>query len=115
LANPNDFWSWIMTDQAKTALAGAAGGIVRWVIGAHVEGHNRGTIGICLLGGYGASADDPFEKNFTGAQALVVKRLIAEFKGRTAIRKVLGTTTMPQRRVRGPVRPTCSSSRTMHR
>ena len=59
-------------------------------IGAHVEGHNRGTIGICLLGGYGASADDPFERNFTGAQALVVKRLIAEFKGRTAIRKVLG-------------------------
>ena len=51
---------------------------------------NRGTIGICLLGGYGASADDPFERNFTGAQTLVVKRLIAEFKGRTAIRKVSG-------------------------
>ena len=31
MANPNDFWSWVMTDQAKTALAGAAGGIVRWV------------------------------------------------------------------------------------
>jgi len=31
VANPNDLWSWIMTDQAKTALAGAAGGIVRWV------------------------------------------------------------------------------------
>ena len=31
MANPNDFWSWIMTDQAKTVLAGAAGGIVRWV------------------------------------------------------------------------------------
>lgn len=31
MANPNDLWSWIMTDQAKTALAGAAGGIVRWV------------------------------------------------------------------------------------
>ena len=31
MANQNDFWSWIMTDQAKTALAGAAGGIVRWV------------------------------------------------------------------------------------
>ena len=27
----NDFWSWIMTDRARTALAGAAGGIVRWV------------------------------------------------------------------------------------
>ena len=35
-------------------------------IGAHVEGHNRGTIGICLLGGYGASADDPFVKKLLG-------------------------------------------------
>ena len=59
-------------------------------IGAHVEGHNRGTLGICLLGGYGASADDPFEKNFTSAQAAAVKRLIGEIKGRTAIGKVSG-------------------------
>ena len=54
-------------------------------IGAHVEGHNRGTIGICLLGGYGASADDPFEKNFIAAQASAVKRLIADIKGWTVI------------------------------
>jgi len=59
-------------------------------IGAHVEGHNRGTIGICLLGGYGAAADDPFEKHFTPAQSAAVRRLIAEIKGRTAIRKVSG-------------------------
>jgi N-acetylmuramoyl-L-alanine amidase len=59
-------------------------------IGAHVEGHNRGTIGVCLLGGYGASADDPFEKNFTEAQAANLKRLIGEIKGRTTIRKVSG-------------------------
>lgn len=59
-------------------------------IGAHVECHNRGTIGICLLGGYGASADDPFEKSFTAAQAAAVRRLIREIKGRTAIRNVSG-------------------------
>ena len=59
-------------------------------IGAHVEGHNRGTIGICLLGGYGASPDDPFEKNFTLAQANATKRLIAEIKRRTAIQLVSG-------------------------
>lgn len=59
-------------------------------IGAHVESHNRGTFGICLLGGYGATADDPFAKNFTEAQAVAAKRLIAEIKGRTAIRKVSG-------------------------
>ena len=29
VANQNDFWSWFMTDPAKTALAEAAGGIVR--------------------------------------------------------------------------------------
>ena len=59
-------------------------------IGAHVERHNRGTIGICLLGGYGASADNLFAKNFTAAQTATVKQLIAEIKGRTAIRKVSG-------------------------
>ena len=59
-------------------------------IGAHVEGHNRGTTGICLLGGYGASVDDPFEKNFTAGQALATKRLIAVIRGQTAIRKVSG-------------------------
>lgn len=59
-------------------------------IGAHVEGHNRGTIGICLLGGYGAEADDEFEKNFTPAQAAAARRLIHEIKGRAAIQKVSG-------------------------
>jgi N-acetyl-anhydromuramyl-L-alanine amidase AmpD len=59
-------------------------------IGAHVEGHNRGTIGICLLGGYGAKADDPFEKNFTGAQAAATKRLVTEIGGRALIKKVSG-------------------------
>ena len=59
-------------------------------IGAHVEGHNRGTIAICLLGGFGSSANDLFEKHFTDAQAAAVKRLIGEIQGRTAIRKVRG-------------------------
>jgi hypothetical protein len=59
-------------------------------IGAHVESHNRGTLGICLLGGYGASADNPFAKNFTAAQAEAAKQLIAEIKGRTTIRLVSG-------------------------
>lgn len=59
-------------------------------IGAHVEGHNRGTIGICLLGGYGASAGDPFGKNFTAAQEAAVKRLVREIRGRTEIRSITG-------------------------
>ena len=67
-----------------------AAGRVETAIGAHVEGHNRGTIGICLLGGHGASADNAFEKNFTAAQAAAVMRLIGEIKGRTAIGRVSG-------------------------
>jgi N-acetyl-anhydromuramyl-L-alanine amidase AmpD len=59
-------------------------------VGAHVEGQNRGTIGICLLGGFGANADDPFERNFTAAQAAAAKGLIAEIKDRATIKKVSG-------------------------
>lgn len=36
--------------------------------GAHVKGHNTGTIGVCLIGGYGAAADDRFEDHFTPEQ-----------------------------------------------
>jgi N-acetyl-anhydromuramyl-L-alanine amidase AmpD len=60
------------------------------VIGAHVEGHNRGTIGICLLGGFGTLADNMFAMNFTTAQAAAMRRLVADIKVRTAIRKVSG-------------------------
>lgn len=59
-------------------------------IGSHVEGHNRGTIGTCLLGGYGAKADDQFESDFTPVQREAVVRLIVEIKARTAIRTVSG-------------------------
>ena len=83
------------------------------VIGAHVEGHNRGTIGICLLGGFGSSANDLFEKNFTGAQAAAVQRLIGEIKGRTAIGRISGhndyaAKACPGFRVRPPANVACS-------
>ena len=78
-------YHWIVDRDGAVAL-----GRRETEIGAHVEGHNRGTIGICLLGGYGASVDDLFEKNFTEAQAAAVRRLISEIKGRTAIGKVSG-------------------------
>lgn len=78
-------YHWII-DRDGTVAAGRP----ETTIGAHVEGHNRGTIGICLLGGHGASADDGFGKNFTVAQGAAVKRLIGGIKARTAIRKVSG-------------------------
>ena len=37
-------------------------------MGAHCKGHNKGTVGICLLGGFGSEADDLFADHFTPAQ-----------------------------------------------
>lgn len=36
--------------------------------GAHVKGHNTGSLGICLIGGHGAAATDSFADHFTSAQ-----------------------------------------------
>ena len=59
-------------------------------IGAHVEGRNAGTLGVCLLGGPGAAATDPFERNFTKAQDMALRVLLAEIKRRTPIARVSG-------------------------
>ena len=45
-------------------------------VGAHVKGHNTGTIGINLLGGHGGSAKDKFEDHFTAYQRTALLRLI---------------------------------------
>jgi len=45
-------------------------------MGAHVRGHNDGTIGVCLLGGHGSSATDAFDDHFTPAQARALLKLI---------------------------------------
>ena len=45
-------------------------------VGAHVKGHNTGTIGISLLGGHGGSAKDKFEDHFTLRQRIALLRLI---------------------------------------
>ena len=59
-------------------------------IGAHVVDHNRGTIGICLIGGFWADADDQFGDHFTSAQAQSLRSLVAEIRSRTQITKVTG-------------------------
>lgn len=48
--------------------------------GAHVKGQNRGTIGICLLGGHSASAHDSFGMHFTGDQADALRRLLQQLR-----------------------------------
>lgn len=55
-------------------------------IDAYVEINNRGTIGTCLFGGFGAKADDPFEKSIAAEQAALFARLIAEITGRIGVR-----------------------------
>ncbi|MCB2117898.1 MAG: N-acetylmuramoyl-L-alanine amidase [Rhodobacteraceae bacterium] len=59
-------------------------------IGAHVVGHNTGTLGICLIGGHGGSVDDTFHDHFTDAQEVALRRLIREIKGRTSIERISG-------------------------
>lgn len=60
------------------------------VVGAHVKGRNTGTIGICLLGGFGGSADDTFDDHFTPQQRATAWKLIRAIAGRTDIRRVSG-------------------------
>lgn len=60
------------------------------VIGAHVSGHNAGTIGVCLLGGFGSSEKDGFEKHYTRYQASALRRLLVDIGLRTKIEKITG-------------------------
>jgi N-acetylmuramoyl-L-alanine amidase len=58
--------------------------------GAHVAGHNTGSIGICLLGGFGSNENDAFEKHYTPAQDRALRKLIEEISSRTPIRRIRG-------------------------
>lgn len=58
--------------------------------GAHVQGHNTGTVGVCLIGGFGGSADDKFADNFTTEQDKALRALIVNLKSRFAINTVTG-------------------------
>lgn len=75
-------------------VIGRRGGVMagrpETAIGAHVEGHNAGTIGICLIGGKGAAASDAFSRNFTPAQDTSLRQLIQGIGMRTQIRTVSG-------------------------
>jgi len=49
-------------------------------VGAHVVGKNAFSVGVCLIGGHGASADDDFYENFTEAQNVAVRQLIEDLR-----------------------------------
>lgn len=58
--------------------------------GAHVAGHNTGSIGVCLIGGFGSNENDAFEKHFTPEQDRALRALIEEISSRTPIRNIRG-------------------------
>jgi hypothetical protein len=58
--------------------------------GAHVKGHNRNTLGICLIGGFGGAATDKFNDHFTAAQRIALTDLIADIQTRHKITKLSG-------------------------
>ena len=60
-------------------------------IGAHVQGHNTGTIGICLIGGHGSAETDAFSDHFTSEQDKTLRALIADLMlNHSGISKVSG-------------------------
>ena len=59
-------------------------------IGAHTIGHNSGTIGICLLGGYGSAETDTFRDNYTAQQDITLRQMIDAIGMRTGIERVSG-------------------------
>jgi hypothetical protein len=59
-------------------------------IGAHVKEANRGTIGICLIGGHGSAETDAFSDHFTAAQDRQLRQLILGISMRTRITRVSG-------------------------
>lgn len=59
-------------------------------VGAHVLGHNHGSIGICLFGGHGAAATDRFQDHFTPEQDDALRTLIAQLRQNHSIDRVTG-------------------------
>ena len=48
--------------------------------GAHTKGHNKDTIGVCLIGGHGSSETDSFEDHFTPAQEKALRQKLKDMR-----------------------------------
>jgi N-acetylmuramoyl-L-alanine amidase len=49
-------------------------------VGAHVQGHNANSLGVCLMGGHGSNSTDKFEQHYTPEQDLALRTLIDSLK-----------------------------------
>jgi len=79
-------YHWVV-DRDGAILPGRA----ETVIGAGVEGHNRGVIHVCMLGGHGSAETDRFADHFTPAQGQTVRGLVIPgIKARTTILRISG-------------------------
>jgi hypothetical protein len=93
------------------------------VPGAHVAGHNTGSIGICLIGGHGSSENNPFSKNYTPEQEIALRNLIEDIKTRAKITQIRGHNEVAAKACPGfnvkrwlqgrPARPKLTESTTM--
>lgn len=63
-------------------------------IGAHVSGHNKGTVGICLIGGLDPKTNLP-SPNFAPIQYSALYRVVADLKSRFPDAEVLGHRDFP--------------------
>ena len=57
-------------------------------VGAHVKGHNTGTIGVSLIGGHGSAETDDFADNYTPEQDAALRKLLASLKAAHGITKI---------------------------
>lgn len=78
-------YQWVISREGKI-LAGRP----ETVIGAGIEGHNRGVIHVCLIGGHGSSENDRFSDNFTSAQNVTLRQHLQGIGMRTQIRRISG-------------------------
>lgn len=78
-------YHWIIDRDGK-CLAGRPEGN----IGAHTKNHNSKSIGVCLIGGFGSSVNDQFNDNFTQAQEMALRELVADINTRYHIKKISG-------------------------
>ncbi|MEN9763513.1 MAG: hypothetical protein RI906_3339 [Pseudomonadota bacterium] len=59
--------------------------------GAHVQGRNKGTVGVCLIGGHGSNATDKFADHYTPEQDNALRKLLDDLQAKhPSISKVSG-------------------------